>query len=244
MKKTFMKCRLLAVFFIFVLLLSSCTKTSYLERKKGEAESGQESGNPLSEGKKTTGGTKTTGEKKSTGGTKSTGGEKTTEGKKTTGSASDGEVRKTWAVHVTGAVKNPGVYQVKEGSRVFEALNLAGGLCENAAADSLNQAEFLQDGQMIRVLTKEEAAQDPPSVTEEEKTGETRLSNGSNSKININRAGKEELMQLPGIGDSKAEAILAWRKEHGNFTSVDDLKAIRGIKDGVLNKIRDRCTVS
>ena len=232
MKKTFMKCRLLAVFFIFVLLLSSCTKTSYLERKKGKAESGQESGNPLSDGKKTTEGKKTTG------------GTKTTEGKKTTGSASDGEVRKTWAVHVTGAVKNPGVYQVKEGSRVFEALNLAGGLCENAAADSLNQAEFLQDGQMIRVLTKEEAAQDPPSITKEEKIGETGLSNGSNSKININRAGKEELMQLPGIGDSKAEAILAWRKEHGNFTSVDDLKAIRGIKDGVLNKIRDRCTVS
>lgn len=137
----------------------------------------------------------------------------------------------------------PGVYELRTDARIYEALEAAGGMTEDAAADWINQAEALSDGERIYVPTQEEAEESAQSVS-----GQWADSNGNaggsvSDKININTAAKEELMTLSGIGASKAESILKYRQEHGNFQSIEDLKKIEGIKDGVFNKIKDDITV-
>ena len=149
----------------------------------------------------------------------------------------------TLYVHVCGAVNAPGVYELRTDARIYEALEAAGGMTEDAAADWINQAEALSDGERIYVPTQEEAEESAQSVS-----GQWADSNGNaggsvSDKININTAAKEELMTLSGIGASKAESILKYRQEHGNFQSIEDLKKIDGIKDGVFNKIKDDITV-
>ncbi|MBO5303635.1 MAG: helix-hairpin-helix domain-containing protein [Lachnospiraceae bacterium] len=135
-------------------------------------------------------------------------------------------------VHVCGAVKEPGVYALKEGSRIFEAIEAAGGLKKYACAESVNQAEAVADGQMVKVLTYAEM--------EEQQTTEAAAADG---RVNINQAGVEELMTLPGIGESKANSIIAYRNVHGAFSSVEELKNIAGIKEGVYSKIKDSITI-
>ena len=134
-------------------------------------------------------------------------------------------------VYVCGAVCNPGVYELPEGSRVDDAVRLAGGLTEDAAV-SCNLAEKITDGQMIEIQTAEEA--------EQVRTAQEEQSDG---KVNLNTATAEQLMTLSGIGQSKAESILAYREEHGSFTSVEEIMNITGIKEGVFVKIKDSITV-
>ena len=136
-------------------------------------------------------------------------------------------------IHVCGEVNCPGVYELEAGSRIFEAIDMAGGITKKAAADSINQAEVLKDGQRIYVPSKEE--------TENQKNGLGAVSDG---KVNINRASKEELMTLPGIGEAKADAIIRYRQEKGNFDSIEEIMEIEGIKEGVFRKIQDQITVS
>ena len=134
-------------------------------------------------------------------------------------------------VQILGAVQKPGVYELPEGSRVFQAVELAGGLTEEADENSLNQAEVLEDGQMIQVLTTEEAESRQAALPDgkQEKDG----------KINLNTATREELLTLSGIGEAKADSILAWREAHGSFAQIEDLMKIEGIKEGVFSKIKD-----
>ena len=132
-------------------------------------------------------------------------------------------------VYVCGAVQKPGVYELPAGSRVYEALEAAGGLMEEADEKSLNQAELLRDGSQITVYTKEEASSLPASA------GET----AGSGKVNLNTAGKELLTTLPGIGDAKADAILQYREENGGFSSIEEIMQIEGIKEKVFEKIRD-----
>lgn len=140
-------------------------------------------------------------------------------------------------VYVCGAVNAPGVYELKEGARVFEAIQLAGGLTEAAAADAVNQARIVTDGEQIRVPTVEEAQNQGAGVAGEVTEGT------ENNKININTAGKEELMTLTGIGEAKAESIMDYREKNGSFKSVEELMQIEGIKEGVFNKIKDDITI-
>ena len=140
-------------------------------------------------------------------------------------------------VYVCGAVNAPGVYELKEGARVFEAIQLAGGLTEAAAADAVNQARIVTDGEQIRVPTVEEAQSRGAGVAGEVTEGT------ENNKININTAGKEELMMLTGIGEAKAESIMDYREKNGSFTSIEELMQIEGIKEGVFNKIKDDITI-
>lgn len=134
-------------------------------------------------------------------------------------------------VQVSGAVNHPGVYELPLGSRVFQALELAGGMTQEAQEKSINQAQTLEDGQMIWVPTAEEAAalpeQQPESLAKDD------------GKVNLNTATKEELQTLPGIGEAKAQSIVAWREEHGSFTQIEDIMKIEGIKEGVFSKIKD-----
>lgn len=132
-------------------------------------------------------------------------------------------------VQVNGAVAKPGVYALAEGSRIFQAVELAGGVTESADTRSLNQAEVLTDGQMVYVMNCEEAAAQEPQQDGQKEDG----------RVNLNTATQEELMTLPGIGAAKAESILAWREENGSFTQIEDLMKIEGIKDGVFSKIKD-----
>lgn len=136
-------------------------------------------------------------------------------------------------VHVCGEVKCPGVYELETGSRVYEAIEAAGGVTSDAAGDALNQAEILEDGQKIQVFSVEDIH------LEQQNSG-----TNADGKININRASKEELMTLPGVGKSKAEAIIRYRSENGNFKSIEEIMEIEGIKEGVFKKIEDQITVS
>lgn len=163
--------------------------------------------------------------------------------KRTSGVRKEGEFQKIY-VHVCGAVNAPGVYELKENARVYEALEAAGGMTESAAADWINQAEPVTDGEKIYVLTREEAENSAQSIPGQEGTSSDSEGNNSVSKkVNINTAGKEELMTLTGIGESKAQSIMSYRQEHGSFQNIEELKQIEGIKDGVFNKIKEDITV-
>lgn len=140
-------------------------------------------------------------------------------------------------VYVCGAVNAPGVYELKSGARVFEAIQLAGGLTGEAAPEAVNQARTVSDGEQIRVPTAQEAEEQGAGV------GETVIEGSDNRKVNINTAGKEELMTLTGIGESKAQSILDYREENGKFGNIEELMQIQGIKEGVFNKIKDDITV-
>lgn len=139
-------------------------------------------------------------------------------------------------VHVCGSVKNPDVYKVKKNSRIADVIQLAGGLKEEAADSSINQASIVIDGQQIYVPSKEEFSILKDSGQQEIGTEEKVQ---KNRKLNINKASINELMTLPGIGKSKAESILAFREDNGRFTSIEDIMLISGIKENVFNKIKD-----
>ena len=143
-------------------------------------------------------------------------------------------------VYVCGQVVSPGVYELMEGNRIFQAIDLAGGALPEGDIGRLNLAALLYDGQKIYVPSYEEtetyAASEPSD-----------LMNGSNetaARVNINQATKEELMQLPGIGMSKAEAIVQYRQEHGYFKSVEELMLVPGIKEGTYEQIKDRIAIN
>ncbi len=131
-------------------------------------------------------------------------------------------------VFVCGAVENPGVYELQQGSRVFEAIQAAGGFSEEAAVNEVNQAELLEDEMKLYVPTRQELA-----VQAEEDSG----------KININKASLADLMTLPGVGEAKANQIIQYREENGAFQSIEDIMLISGIKEGLFQKIKEYITI-
>ena len=137
------------------------------------------------------------------------------------------EPAETVYVYVCGAVNAPGVYELKKDARVFEAITLAGGMTAEAAPEAVSQARTVADGEQIYVPTVREVQMQGSGV-EDIVTGNADVS----GKININTAGKEELMTLTGIGEAKAQSILDYREEHGQFGSIEDLMLIEGIKIG------------
>ncbi len=146
-------------------------------------------------------------------------------------------------VHVCGAVKNPAVYSLPEGSRVCDAITKAGGLTENAADDYVNQARFLNDGERVYIPEKDELSSLNAS---QYAAGQSVASIGGSQvklPVNINTAGISELTTLPGIGESRAESIIAYREKHGAFSKIEDIMKISGIKGAAYEKIKDRiCT--
>ena len=140
-------------------------------------------------------------------------------------------------VHVAGAVARPGVYEVVAGARVKDVLDAAGGPSADADLDRLNLAAAVADGQQIYVLRKGEAG--PPAASGPGGAGGA----GAPAVLDLNTATAEQLDELPGIGPSTAEAIIAFREEHGRFRSVDQLLEVRGIGDAKLAAIRKRVKV-
>lgn len=139
-------------------------------------------------------------------------------------------------VHVCGAVANPGVYQLEPGSRLYEAVDCAGGLTDNADGTCLNMARELSDGEQVLILTKEEMAAMPHTPTDSQCTQTPGL-------VNINTATLAELTTVSGIGESRAQAIIAYREANGAFRCIEDVKQVDGIKDGLFSKIKDQITV-
>ncbi|MFR1832205.1 MAG: helix-hairpin-helix domain-containing protein [Lachnospiraceae bacterium] len=135
-------------------------------------------------------------------------------------------------VHVCGAVKSPGVYELSEGDRILDAVGAAGGFSEEAAKDALNLAQLLEDSMKIQIPTREEA-QTLSQIPFSEEEG----------KVNLNTAGISELTALGGIGESRAQDIITYRQEHGPFESIEEIKQVPGIKDAVFEKIKDKITV-
>lgn len=139
-------------------------------------------------------------------------------------------------VHVCGAVKRPGVYELETDARVCDAIKAAKGLKKKAADTDVNQAQKVSDGEQVYIPYRS-------NNTAEESAEGTSTGNDASGKINLNSATQEELTTLPGIGDAKAASILAYREEHGAFASIEEIKNISGIKDGVYTKIEAYITV-
>lgn len=144
----------------------------------------------------------------------------------------------TIVVQVCGEVVSPGVYRIEEGSRIEAAIKLAGGLTDDAAYASINQAAYAKDGQMIYVCSKEQYTYAPT-----EDNGGVNQGNNQSAKVNINRANKEELMTIPGIGEAKAQLIISYREEHGCFDSINEIMEIDGIKEGLFNQMKNMIIV-
>lgn len=133
-------------------------------------------------------------------------------------------------VHICGAVINPGVYQVPVGTRVYQALELAGGSSDDAYLSGINLADKLADGQKVYIPAEGENAEGILSID----------SGGVQSvMININTASEAELMTLPGIGQSRAKDIINYRVKNGLFESINDIMKVSGIKEAAFEKIKD-----
>ncbi len=143
---------------------------------------------------------------------------------------SDIEVTSTEAdiiyVYVCGQVNSPGVVILNAGARVYEAIAAAGGMTGDALVNAVNQAETVTDGQMIYV----------PGIGEEYVIETSSLGDGL---VNINTAGVDELMTLPGIGESRANAIIDYRESAGGFSTIEDIMLVSGIKESAFSKIKD-----
>ncbi len=138
-------------------------------------------------------------------------------------------------VHVCGAVVNPGVYELPPQSRIVDAVDMAGGLREDADGSYVNLAGIPADGEQIYIPTREESV---VLRQEEEQTGATF------AKVNINTADKALLCTLPGIGATRASDIIAYRQEHGNFSAIEDIMQVNGIKEGSFQKIKELIVVN
>ena len=136
-------------------------------------------------------------------------------------------------VHIAGEVFEPGVYALRNGARVVEAIQAAGGETNFADMDQLNLARQLVDGEQILV----------PSILEPTVNGEEETGTAADGKVNINKADEATLETLTGIGPVKAQAIIDYRKEHP-FSSIEEITSVNGIGSKTFEKIRDEITIN
>ena len=160
-------------------------------------------------------------------------------------------------VDVCGAVANPGVFQLAAGSRVFQAIEAAGGYLPEAALTCVNRAGVLTDGQQLYILTQEEMERQglDPAEMAGASDGQMNGSAGTgqntemtaqvqqDNRININTADEAQLTTLTGIGATRAQAIIAYREENGPFAAIEDIMNVQGIKEGTFAKIKDEIVV-
>lgn len=147
-------------------------------------------------------------------------------------------------VYVCGQVNRPGVYTLKEGDRVVDALNMAGGMTPDADAQALNLARMLRDEEQIIVYSGEEISEmNAPADGQIPSSGAMQDGASTDSRIDLNTASVQELMSLPGIGRSRAEAIVAWRQDNGGFSAIEDIMKISGIKNAIFSQIKDKIKV-
>ena len=158
-------------------------------------------------------------------------------------------------VEIKGAVINPGVYKLNENSRVIDLINVAGGLNDNANIDYINQSKILTDQMVIKIYTNQEIEESKkveivtkyiekecncPKIQNDAclDSNDSNDINSSTGLININTATLEQLLTLPGIGESKAQAIIEYRSST-KFNNIEDLKNIKGIGNNLYDKVKD-----
>ncbi|KRM12513.1 helix-hairpin-helix domain-containing protein [Paucilactobacillus suebicus] len=166
-------------------------------------------------------------------------------GESTHSNKSSGRNNNSIYVDVKGSVNHPGVYKLRHGLRVQDALTSAGGATNNADVNHVNMAKQVSDQQVVYVpaLGEVNTPIGQNTDTNMSETTNAESSTSSGPVININTATKEQLTQITGIGDKKADLILQYRQEHGEFKSVDDLKNINGFGDKSVSKIKDQIAV-
>ena len=160
------------------------------------------------------------------------------EEKETTGQ--DENMVREIVVHICGAVCNPGVFFLEEGQRVYHAIEMAGGLREDADGDYVNQALLLEDGMKIVIPTTEEVER----MQGDFQALEAAVDEKKSDKVNLNTADETMLCTLPGIGSSRAQSIIAYRTKNGAFKKIEDVMKVSGIKEAAFEKIKDFITVS
>ena len=167
------------------------------------------------------------------------------------------EEEKTLVVHICGAVSAPGVYELPAGSRIIDAVEAGGGFLPEAEEACCNLAEEIVDGCQIYIMTKSESCADgqtekkagiQTSPDSDMQTTDRNVRSNSapaleNGLVNLNTADIAALMTLPGIGESRAKAIISYREQHGAFAKIEDIMKISGIKQAAFSKIKDKITV-
>ncbi len=173
------------------------------------------------------------------------------------------EEKKLLKIDIKGAILNPGLYELEEGSRVEDAIKVSGGLLENTDTSRINLSKILFDEMVIIIYTKEEIQSLEkgttavkyiekecicPSVKNDacikiEEPINSSPDSSSPSKVSLNRATITELMTLSGIGEAKAKAIISYREEHGEFLEIHDITKVSGIGEATYEKIKDSLTL-
>lgn len=167
------------------------------------------------------------------------------------------EEAKNLVVHICGAVSAPGVYELPAGSRIIDAVEAGGGFLPEAEEACCNLAEEIVDGCQIYIMTKSESCADGQTEkkagiqtspdSDMQTTDKNVRSNSApaleNGLVNLNTADVAALMTLPGIGESRAKAIISYREQHGAFAQIEDIMKISGIKQAAFSKIKDKITV-
>ena len=176
------------------------------------------------------------------------------------------ETEETIKIDIKGAVKNPGVYELDTNSRVSDAIEISGGLTKEADTSVINLSKNLTDEMVIIIYTKSEISEMLKGSTSvkyiekecicpklendacidtviDNKPSDANDSNSSNGKVSLNKATIDELMQLSGIGEVKAKAIIAYREKNGGFKTIEELMEVNGIGETTFNKIKDQLTL-
>lgn len=162
------------------------------------------------------------------------------------------------SVDIKGEIQKPGIYSLPENSRIIDVITKAGGLTENANTTVINLSKKIIDEMVIIIYSNEQVEKFKETKEEEKiiisnciKPTEDALTNSAcinteisespinESKISINIATKEELMQIPGIGESKANEIIKYRQKNGQFENIEDIKNVQGIGESLFAKIKD-----
>ena len=150
-------------------------------------------------------------------------------------------------VHITGAVKSPGIVKLKEGSRIEDAINKAGGLNEDADITNVNLAYILEDGIKIKIPSSLDVTEVQNENILNSDSGENIVeefeNSDENSLLNINKATKQDLQNLPGIGVSLASKIIEYREENGKFANIEDIKNVNGIGESKYENIKEHICV-
>ncbi len=168
------------------------------------------------------------------------------------------ESKDLYQVDIKGEVQNPGIYSLEASSRIIDVINKAGGLKENANTSVINLSKKIIDEMVIIVYSNDQVANFKETKEEEniiiDKCIEGENGNLKNDaciekedtkvsgKISINNATKEELMTLPGIGESKADSIIKYREENGNFETIEDITKVSGIGENLFAQIKENIT--
>lgn len=151
----------------------------------------------------------------------------------------DGEkVKPEVCVHIVGAVANPGVYSLPDGSRLYELVAMAGGTAAGADSSAVNMAEVLSDGMQYRMPVMGEALPQQPAGA-----GGGSGQTASGDKIDINHADTQELDKIPGVGEATAAKIISFREKNGRFSKIEDLMEVSGIGEKKFESMKDVITV-